>query len=844
MSLKDNCHRLILSAKKSLIERVLGDEIKRFRKKKITDDMTEREKWAAIIKNNAHLLNNESGFVDMAKGLWNIGEEAERPLLILVMGEFKNGKSTFINTILGEDVLTKDVLPSTAVVTLLRFGEIRQAFIHYADGNEQEWAFDDLSSITAEGNDSNDKMHQEIDYVEVCYPNKLLKKINIVDTPGLNVNKESHIKSTEHFQERADVVLWVFNAVRNVSRTEIAAISTLGERLRPLAIVNRIDNIDTEEESVDDVIARTKKRLKGNAFDVIGISAKWAQQAIQSNDNELLAQSRWSEFMQMFNGRITAQAEPLKIIAIEEKIAEYIVILKNQLNNVLLRLNSRKSLFSDTGKSRQELRNKIAAADTKIKTVESNIDSLQSARISFNGIISQASSISNQMTVNPENEDAGKFLQRQEGISEELGKIIAVIDNVTAAYSTVFANFLTFSHSVDDLPNGDKLKNNIEMYRDKATMDSREINTVKSELQQNHTEYDNFIQALRNWIHELHEWETSGLFGNKPIFDFSGRRARLLNNANTVDDFQNSVVCDYITLEQRLKNMFQRLMSVCSELIDVDRRIISQYETQKKQFRNELDNLQNNFDVERNKYLDDIKEFATAKSILSNIVKVRYDENIPDDIITDLDKMNKSLIDLQQYVKSQEQFKGQETVSKESPRNYHRVFNFILSVAAIAIIVYGAWYFYKQYNASDLTLNGICIDDSADTLRKNLGEAKEIISGGQGHEGEKCYVFDGIRVFVNEQNQVTYILSTNKETKTKRGIKIGDTVNKVMSSYDNDKNTKVSEFQVDGIWYREYNYLSPDTKKPCLLTFALQNGVVINIIAHVDKYKADKTKKN
>ena len=75
MNLKDNCHRLILSAKKSLIERVLGDEIKRFRKKKITDDMTEREKWAAIIKNNAHLLNNESGFVDMAKGLWNIGEE-------------------------------------------------------------------------------------------------------------------------------------------------------------------------------------------------------------------------------------------------------------------------------------------------------------------------------------------------------------------------------------------------------------------------------------------------------------------------------------------------------------------------------------------------------------------------------------------------------------------------------------------------------------------------------------------------------------------------------------------------------------------------------------------------
>jgi Dynamin family len=49
-------------------------------------------------------------------------EVADALVYVVVIGEFKRGKSTLINALLGEDVLPTGVTPVTAVPTLVRFG--------------------------------------------------------------------------------------------------------------------------------------------------------------------------------------------------------------------------------------------------------------------------------------------------------------------------------------------------------------------------------------------------------------------------------------------------------------------------------------------------------------------------------------------------------------------------------------------------------------------------------------------------------------------------------------------------------------------------------------------------
>src|SRR5215471_17491777 len=50
---------------------------------------------------------------------------------VLVLGEFKTGKSTFINALLGEAVLPSYAVPTTAIINEIKWGEERRALLHF-----------------------------------------------------------------------------------------------------------------------------------------------------------------------------------------------------------------------------------------------------------------------------------------------------------------------------------------------------------------------------------------------------------------------------------------------------------------------------------------------------------------------------------------------------------------------------------------------------------------------------------------------------------------------------------------------------------------------------------------
>lgn len=101
-------------------------------------------------------------------------------LSVAVVGEFKRGKSTFINALLGHPLLPADVKPTTAVMTRIRHGTPRRAFVRFRDGREEP----------IDPNRLADYVTQLTDIVEavVTYPLPFCGGVQaeFIDTPGLN----------------------------------------------------------------------------------------------------------------------------------------------------------------------------------------------------------------------------------------------------------------------------------------------------------------------------------------------------------------------------------------------------------------------------------------------------------------------------------------------------------------------------------------------------------------------------------------------------------------------------------------------------------------------------------
>lgn len=157
---------------------------------------------------------------------------ARQPLTLAVMGEFSAGKSSFLNRLLGQAVLPVSILPKTATLTRLVFGEHAEI--------EVDYRFDDTvvtKSVTrkdfvklqhaAKINDPLVMREIEaIQEVRVSVPHQLLQRLHLIDTPGFN-HDQSMDEKTLASLDAADIVLWIADYTQAAKQSEF-------ERLRML----------------------------------------------------------------------------------------------------------------------------------------------------------------------------------------------------------------------------------------------------------------------------------------------------------------------------------------------------------------------------------------------------------------------------------------------------------------------------------------------------------------------------------------------------------------------------------------------------------------------------------
>ena len=222
--------------------------------------------------------------------------EANSPLKILITGEFKTGKSTLINTLLGRQILKSDVLPTTAVATYICYGENEQLVVSLKDGSQWIYPLEQLKELTAEGNETFAAIRRQIEKVFLYLPLAFLRHITLIDSPGINVDISYHVEATKNLIDDVDMVFWVMSISQAAKKGEIGEIRNLPKYLKPVVIFNGIDLIDPEEERVENVIKNAGNRVAGISRCCFGVSAYQAQKALEENDEVKLKESNWLAF--------------------------------------------------------------------------------------------------------------------------------------------------------------------------------------------------------------------------------------------------------------------------------------------------------------------------------------------------------------------------------------------------------------------------------------------------------------------------------------------------------------------------------------------------------------------
>ena len=200
---------------------------------------------------------------------------SEGRFYVACLGQFKRGKSTLLNALVGYAVAPTGFVPVTAVPTVIRFGDELHARVRMRDGAWRDVTMTDLKEyVTEELNPENKKA---VDGAEVFVPSPLLSSgMCFVDTPGLGSVFTGNTATTQAFIPHIDAALVVVGADPPIAGEELALVESIGGQVQELILViNKADRTSDPERAAAAKFTREilEKRLHRPMGEVFEVSA-------------------------------------------------------------------------------------------------------------------------------------------------------------------------------------------------------------------------------------------------------------------------------------------------------------------------------------------------------------------------------------------------------------------------------------------------------------------------------------------------------------------------------------------------------------------------------------------
>ncbi len=155
---------------------------------------------------------------------------------VACVGQFKRGKSTLLNALVGEEVLPTGVVPVTAIPTILRFAPRRSALVRMSDGSTLAVEPSDIAAYVAES--ENPDNVKQVEMVELLLPSVVLKGgMCLVDTPGLGSVFQVATGATRAFLPNIDAVVVVLGADPPISADEVSMVEEVARQVENIIVV-------------------------------------------------------------------------------------------------------------------------------------------------------------------------------------------------------------------------------------------------------------------------------------------------------------------------------------------------------------------------------------------------------------------------------------------------------------------------------------------------------------------------------------------------------------------------------------------------------------------------------
>lgn len=206
---------------------------------------------------------------------WNslIDKRSSEPFTLVILGDFKRGKSTIINALLGKEIAPSNVSPETYTINEISYGEERKVEAVLQNGQRMPL---ELSDITRDRLEVITKMFPAaIEYLDIRDDAPILKEIRIVDTPGLSDLDDLDRQVTEYLVN-ADAIMYAASSLLPFSESEQLYLATHVQPRRfgmLYVLVNMLDALNSQSD-VDKIMRRFKmlsEKIVPNAI-VYGIS--------------------------------------------------------------------------------------------------------------------------------------------------------------------------------------------------------------------------------------------------------------------------------------------------------------------------------------------------------------------------------------------------------------------------------------------------------------------------------------------------------------------------------------------------------------------------------------------
>jgi GTP-binding protein EngB required for normal cell division len=167
---------------------------------------------------------------------------------VAILGQFKSGKSSFLNSLIGKPILPVGVIPVTTTVTRLQYGKREKVIVRHFDGQQTEVDIGAIEEFTSEAKNPANQRNVEVVDVELSSLDKY-PGLRFVDTPGLGSILKYHMETSENWLPEVGTALVAISSDRPLAENDLQLIRELRKHTPQIVLLlTKADLLSPEQQ--------------------------------------------------------------------------------------------------------------------------------------------------------------------------------------------------------------------------------------------------------------------------------------------------------------------------------------------------------------------------------------------------------------------------------------------------------------------------------------------------------------------------------------------------------------------------------------------------------------------